>query len=272
MATYAIGDVQGCYDQLRQLLDLINYDQSKDSLWFCGDLVNRGPKSLKTLRFIKSLPQENIVITLGNHDLGMLAIEYGGQLPPADHTMHDIFAAEDKHELYSWLRNQSLLHYAPELNATICHAGIYPLWELNQALNYASIVEKILQDDAAFQEFSKVLYGEHPTKLDINHSVYEQARFIINVFTRMRFLDLGGNLILSTKVSPNNNTNKQLIPWYLHPKRKAIPGMLFFGHWAALNGQCEVEHIFALDTGCVWGNCLTAICIEQQQKYQISCN
>ncbi len=262
MSTYCFGDIHGCYDELEKLLRIINYDCSKDQLWFVGDLVNRGPKSLEVLRLIKTLPNTKIV--LGNHDLHLLNFYY--KIVDFDAaTLENILTAPDGKELVEWLRMQPLLHYSQEHNCLLVHAGVYPAWNLAQSLTYAKEAENILHG-ANYLEFLKHMYGNQPTKWCDTLGDWERLRFIINAFTRMRLCDLAGNLEF------NYTGDIQAIPpgyfpWFKISWRKLQNTKILFGHWAALQGETSESNAIALDTGCIWGGSLTALRIEDNVRF-----
>lgn len=266
MATYAIGDLQGCFAPFEQLLTLIGYNEQYDQLLFTGDLVNRGPNSLKTLRFVRNLP--NAVCVLGNHDLTLLAAYYGVIQPKPHDTYQEILLADDVSELMHWLSQQPLLHHDRQKNYVLTHAGIYPLWSLAEAKIYAQAVENALKHNPL--KVLQTMFGNEPSKWEPGLQENERLRFIINAFTRMRFCDPQGNLDFTAKESvekpPLNHT-----PWFLYPKRVPIKEKLIFGHWAALNGQCNAPNIFAIDTGCVWGGSLTALHLEENRLHSVAC-
>ncbi len=266
MPTYAIGDVQGCLPPLLQLLDKINYEPTRDHLWFTGDLVNRGYHSLATLRFIKSLP--HTVIVLGNHDLALLAINHGSVNKHPKDTFDEILTAPDKDELLNWLKQQVFLHHDPMLGYALSHAGIYPLWDFALAQDLAKELQDCLQGSLC-DEYLSHLFGNEPSIWDDDLKGWERKRFITNAFTRMRFCKQSGELDLKAKGNPV--LHPELIPWYAFPTRKACKDRLIFGHWAALNAQNVSEDIIPLDSGCVWGNCLTAFCLETKQKVTVDC-
>lgn len=267
MATYAIGDVQGCFLQLRQVLELIHYDEAKDTLWFTGDLINRGPDSLATLRFISRLPS-NTISVLGNHDLALLAAAAGAIKPHPNDTYAEILSADDKDELLEWLRFRPLLHRDPQLNYTLTHAGIYPLWSLDKATALAKEVEHLLQGPK-HHEAMHAMFGDLPAMWRDSLTGWDRFRFIINAFTRMRFCDKSGTLDLGNKTEKPHH--EMLYPWFKVPDRKTQHDKLLFGHWAALKGQTNTPGVFALDTGCVWGNALTALCLETEQRFEVKC-
>lgn len=268
MATYAIGDVQGCYDKLLSLLEKIQF-KDHDILWFTGDLVNRGKRSLDTLRFVKSLGHRALMV-LGNHELGMLAIARGCEpFDPNKHTFEDILQAPDKEELLLWLEQQPLLHQDTDLNYTLVHAGIYPFWDLSLATQLAREVETCLQSPEK-QAFYAALYGNKPKVWDPKLSGHDRLRFIVNAFTRMRFCSMEGELELQTKESLQQPPSG-FLPWFSMPERRTKGLRILFGHWAALMGNCPEPNTFALDTGCVWGNCLTAMRLEDGQRFTVAC-
>jgi bis(5'-nucleosyl)-tetraphosphatase (symmetrical) len=264
VATYAIGDVQGCYDSLMALLDKIKYDDNQDTLWFAGDLVNRGPKSLKTLRFIKGLGDKAISV-LGNHDLHLLALYYNKSNAKKSDTLAATLNASDNEELMNWLRFQPLVHHDESLNALMVHAGIPPKWSAQKARKRSLEVEQFIQS-TDFKQFFKVMYGNRPDQWDKSLKGMERLRIIVNYFTRMRFCTQDGQLDLLTKEGLNHQP-KGFSPWF-ELDRKAKDTRLFFGHWAALEGQVDEDNVFALDTGCVWGGKLSAIRIEDETWFR----
>ncbi|MGV3739845.1 MAG: symmetrical bis(5'-nucleosyl)-tetraphosphatase [Gammaproteobacteria bacterium] len=264
MADYAIGDVQGCFDSLRYLLDKIQYNEREDRLWFVGDLVNRGPKSLEVLRFIKNLPIP-ARICLGNHDLHLLSLVYTDRrLQPYDPSLQQILDADDCEELCAWLTQQPLLHFDPDLNVVMVHAGIAPQWNLAEAQAYAKELEQVLNGPER-NHFLQNMYGNIPNAWSDESSGIKRLRLICNYFTRMRFCFVDGSLDLEYDGTVDK-APKDLYPWYETPNRQAISASLVFGHWAALAGQCFLPGIFALDTGCVWGGSLTALHLQDQRR------
>ena len=231
MAIYAIGDVQGCYDELRELLTHINFRSDRDQLWFCGDIVNRGPKSLKTLRFIKSL-EDNATTVLGNHDLHLLATAYDHKKPGRKDTLDKILQAKDAEELLDWLRHRPLLIHDTEKDVTLFHAGLHPAWTIKKALKLANEVEQILQGDDHVN-FYKHMYGDKPAAWSDSLSSWPRYRFITNILTRLRYCDKLGRPALNAKGAPGSQAN-HLIPWYEVPNRKTKDDTLIFGHWSTL--------------------------------------
>lgn len=264
MADYAIGDIQGCYDPFMKLLEKIQFDEKKDKLWLVGDLVNRGPQSLDVLRFVYRLPAVSLV--LGNHDLYLLHLLFNRTQNPKQHdTLDDILHAPDAEILGHWLRQQPLLHHDIHLNIVMTHAGIYPFWNLHEAKVYADFFSKQLQS-AQYAEVLMHLFGIQPNEWSPTLAGFDKLRFICNAFTRMRFCDENGRLMLSYK-GTISNAPPTLIPWFHVPYRKMLDETILFGHWAALQGQCDVLNIEALDTGCVWGNTLTALRIHDRKRF-----
>ncbi len=269
MATYVIGDVQGCYKPLQHLLEIIHFSPTSDTLWFCGDIINRGPDSLACLRFVKNLGTKAITV-LGNHDLALLVMAHGFLRPKAQDTFEAILKAKDKLDLINWLTEKPLLHHAPEHQVTLVHAGIYPLWTLSEAKEYAKEAETALQDKSQNKILFKNLFGNHPNCWSSGLPYLDRLRFIINSFTRMRVLTPDGKMNFSFK-GPSNKTPKGCYPWYKLSPLAITETNIIFGHWAALNGLCDNEKVQAIDTGCVWGNQLTAVCLETNKKFSVPC-
>lgn len=267
MSVYAIGDVQGCYDPLMALLDKLKFDPNQDQLWFTGDIVNRGPDSLKTIRFIKNLP--HCVCVLGNHDLHLLALAYGDAEAHKKDTLQAILEAPDRDELLTWLRHRPLLHHDPVLNFTMVHAGVPPQWNLTQAKIHAREVEFTLQG-TNYQSYFCHMYGNKPKLWNDTLSGYDRLRYITNAFTRMRYCNQEGKLKLKYKGTPGTQP-KGLIPWYLHPNRLTFGNRIVCGHWATLSVM-SAYNVYALDSGCIWGGALTALKLgEDPQHFETSC-
>jgi bis(5'-nucleosyl)-tetraphosphatase (symmetrical) len=267
VADYAIGDIQGCYDPLLRLLDHIDFNEREDRLWFVGDLVNRGPQSLAVLRFIKNLPLKPC-ITLGNHELHLLGSLFGGQpWKGHDDTIQEIIHAEDGEELGHWLRKQSIIHYAPELNYVMSHAGICPLWDLQQALTLGKELEAVLSSDQ-YAEYLQNMYGNEPGIWSDDLQGIDRWRVITNYFTRMRLCDDQGHLNFNYKEGITY-IPEGLYPWFEVPIRKQIQPEILFGHWAALMGHCSKPFIHALDTGCLWGGALTAMRLQDKLRFSV---
>lgn len=264
MSTYIIGDLQGCFDSLQALIQKIHFDPRADRLGFVGDLVNRGPKSLQTLRFIQQLKEPLIV--LGNHDLHLMALHFlrqthKGQFQHISHTLQAVLEAPDCETLIEFLLQKPFIQ--SEKNFLLVHAGIPPQWSIEQALQYASEAEKKMQENPV--TFFQNVYGNHPLVWDTNLTGWDRIRYIVNALTRMRFCDSRGTLELENKT--DLSTSKQFRPWFewITPNK-----IIFFGHWASLNGRCSNPRIFALDTGCAWGGTLTAIRAEDLKRVGVS--
>lgn len=269
MADYAIGDVQGCYDALQHLLDRIDFNDRVDRLWFVGDLVNRGPQSLAVLRWIRQLPIKPH-ITLGNHDLHLLSHLYGlSEWHNEDDTLQAILNADDREEIAAWLCQQSILVHDEDLQVVMSHAGIPPHFTLEAAKASASELETILSGEQC-RYFLKHLYGNDPNVWHDDLTSYERWRYLCNAFTRMRFCDADGHLMLSYK-GTLDQAPRGLYPWFSVPNRQSIDADIVFGHWAALAGQCPVPRIHAIDTGCFWGGSLTALCLQDKQRTATTC-
>jgi len=277
MSIYVIGDIQGCLNELKQLLKKIKFSADKDIIWFTGDLVNRGPKSLEVLRYVKSM-DENAVTVLGNHDLHMLAIVYGLQKQRPSDTFDAIIGARDKDNLMEWVAQQPLIHTDNSDRHVLVHAGIYPQWSISQAKIYAREVENILSGYRVI-EFLSNMYGNQPDVWESELTGWERLRFITNTFTRMRYCTQDAKLDLSSSVAPGKQS-KALVPWYTLRNKHAPPGEpadIFFGHWSTL-GLTNENGTHCLDTGCLWGGTLTALKISEREPdqpyryYQIDCN
>jgi bis(5'-nucleosyl)-tetraphosphatase (symmetrical) len=272
MATYAIGDVQGCFDELTELLTHIKFNSDRDQLWFCGDIVNRGPKSLKTLRFIRSL-EDNAITVLGNHDLHLLATAYEYKKPGRKDTLDNILQAKDSPELLDWLRHQPLVFHDEEKDVTLLHAGTHPDWTINKTLELANEVEQILQSDQHIN-FYKAMYGNKPTTWNDSLSGWPRYRFITNILTRLRYCDKFGRPALNEKGAPGSQA-KHLMPWYEVPDRKTKDDTIIFGHWSTLPhaGRKAINNTYAIDSGCLWGGYLTAmqVGIKKVKYIRIRC-
>jgi bis(5'-nucleosyl)-tetraphosphatase (symmetrical) len=263
MAQYAIGDVQGCYDPLRRLIDKIKFDPSKDKLWFVGDLVNRGPKSRRTLRFVKSLGDAAISV-LGNHDLHLLALAHDVKFKKAHFdSLYKILGSKDADELLEWLRMQPLAHYDKKLNTIMVHAGIPPQWTVKKTLRRAAEVEAALRADD-YDSFLDNLYGNKPDKWSGKLTGYKRLRFIVNALTRMRMLDSDGRIDF-THTGPPTKAQKGLTPWFVAPGARWAGTRIVIGHWSAL-GLIVNKDLIAVDTGCVWGRQLTAVKLTGKPK------
>lgn len=272
MATYIIGDLQGCFDSLQALLKQIHYKPKRDQLWFVGDIINRGPQSLECLRFVKKLHQKGRAqIVLGNHDFYLLAAACGIDKKQSKFdTLDDILNAKDRDELIDWLRKQPLLIQHPTESAVMVHAGIPPQWTIEQAIQYAREVEQVMQSED-WQEFiSQHLFGSKTKQWHEDLSGWERLRYIVNAFTRMRYCDPDGTLDFDLKTPPEDNTHPSHQAWFVHKNRRNKDTEIYFGHWSTL-GVVDAYHVHSTDTGCLWGGKLTAFCLEDQQRHTYQC-
>ena len=254
MSVYAIGDVQGCYDALCRLLDKLKFDPGQDQLWFCGDLVNRGGQSLAVLRLIHSI-RRACVVTLGNHDLHLLAVSYGlGRGDRINAEFQQIFQANDSNTLLDWLLQQPLMHTDRERGYAMVHAGIPPNWDIETAQVCARELEIELRGPD-YRDFFKTMYGNRPAVWSPKHQRKARLRSIVNNFTRLRFCDRRGP----------GSQRRGFYPWFEAPERKPLDLTIIFGHWAAL-GYRRQSGFIALDSGCVWGGKLSAIDLDQPDR------
>jgi bis(5'-nucleosyl)-tetraphosphatase (symmetrical) len=261
MAIYAIGDLQGCYDPFRMLLDDLRFDPDRDTLWLVGDLVNRGPKSLKTLRFVKSLGK-SVVSVLGNHDLHLLALASGRKQPSTRfRTLQKTLNASDRDELIHWLRHRPLAHYDESLDTLLVHAGTHPEWTARKTLARAAEVEAVLQSNA-HKKFLGAMYGNSPRAWSGKLKGHDRLRFIVNCLTRMRMMTTKGRLNFAHSGSPFR-ARKNLVPWFDVENAAWRGTRVVFGHWSAL-GLVVLPDYVCLDTGCIWGRQLTAVRLDKR--------
>ena len=266
MATYAIGDIQGCYDELQRLLERLNFSETRDQLWFVGDLVNRGPKSLEVLRLVKSLGDAAVTV-LGNHDLHLLALAHGNPKHKHSSNLNDVLGAPDRDELIHWLRHRPLLHRDKKLAFSMIPAGLPPQWTMKTARACAREVENVLRGDQHVEYFLG-MYGNEPRIWDQDLQGMARWRFITNCFTRLRFCAPDGSLQLQRKGAPDSDTHKH-VPWFAHPQRASRKKRILFGHWSTLGFNAS-HNTWALDTGCLWGGKLTALRIDPH-GFQLPC-
>lgn len=270
MSTYAIGDIQGCLPALECLLDKISFRPGRDRLLLVGDLVARGPDSLGTLRRLHAMG-DDVQAVLGNHDLHLLALAHGRKPRRGkDADLLQILEARDGPELLDWLLQFPLLHREPAFNAVMTHAGIPPLWSLEEAERRAQEVAEVLQSGNR-QRFFDHMYGNDPAGWHDDLEGPARWRVITNHFTRMRFVNQAGELELTIKGEASAPPHGYF-PWFLHPQRKLRDVRILFGHWAALAGQVEDPMIEALDHGCVWGGQLSALRLEDLSLFSCECN
>lgn len=268
MATYAIGDIQGCFRPFMQLLEAIPFHEQSDTLWLTGDIVNRGPQSLEVLRYVKQLPARTRIV-LGNHDIHLLAIMAGVRQQHAGDTLTAILDAPDRLELQDWLRQQPLMVTDRELGYVMVHAGLFPFWRIEQAEKLAREIEAFLQGDDWHLQV-KEMFGNEPALWRDDLQGAERIRCCINYFTRMRYCTADGRLDLAFK-GPEAEPASGLIPWFALPGRQNADMKIIFGHWASLRGHVKAPKVYALDTGCVWGEQLTAMRLEDGMLFSVGC-
>ena len=262
MAIYAIGDVQGCCDELERLLARLRIDPDRDELWFVGDLVNRGPRSLDTLRLVRNLGNLATVV-LGNHDLHLIALAFGNRSRAKARELTDVLDAPDGPQLVDWLRHRPLAYYRPELNTLMVHAGVPPQWDPLLTIKLAREVEQVLRGRHC-AEYIKDLYGEQPSQWSPGLAGQDRLRFITNCLTRMRYCTTDGTLDLEANGPPGSQPDG-LHPWFELPGRQTAMVRLVFGHWASL-GLVQRDNLLGIDTGCVWGRKLTAVRLDGPAK------
>jgi bis(5'-nucleosyl)-tetraphosphatase (symmetrical) len=261
MATYAIGDIQGCGDEFEILLERLRFDPSHDQLWLVGDLVNRGPRSLDVLRKVKSLGDAAIAV-LGNHDLHLLAVALAGKRTKAQDTLQPILAAPDRDQLLAWLRHRPLLHHDSALNYTMLHAGLPPQWDLDQALACARELETALRDPDHGLALLGEMYGNQPSIWSDDLLGMDRLRFITNCLTRLRYCRADGHLELAFK-GGIEDAPAHAIPWFRVPGRRSRDLRIVCGHWSTL-GYHQGDGVLSIDTGCVWGQKLCAVRLDRQ--------
>ncbi|HEX9475003.1 MAG TPA: symmetrical bis(5'-nucleosyl)-tetraphosphatase [Steroidobacteraceae bacterium] len=261
MARWAIGDVQGCCAELEELLARLRFKADRDLLWFTGDLVNRGPQSLATLRLVSALA-DNAVVVLGNHDLHLLAAAHlpGHKLRRSD-TLDEVLAASDRDRLLGWLIERPLAHYDRAHQDLLVHAGLVPQWDAQQAARLAGEVARALRHDP--RALLESMYGDQPDQWDEALSGTARLRFIINVLTRIRVCTAGGRIDLRQKGTPGE-AQPPWQPWFAVRGRASAATRIVFGHWSAL-GYYRAEGLLGLDTGCVWGGALTAVNLDEPE-------
>lgn len=287
MAVYAIGDVQGCVVALEEMLDKLRFDPHRDQVWLTGDLVNRGPHSLETLRLVKGLGGGAVTV-LGNHDLHLLAVAAGAREARPGDTLDAILRAPDRDELLDWLRRRPLIHFdkraALGRKTLLVHAGVYPGWRKKEAAARAAEVENLLRGRGGpgesggaggdYRRFLRAMYGRAPAKWRDAEALdrWQRARFITNAFTRMRYCAAAGDLDFAHTGRPGEQP-PGLLPWFEHPRRKCRKWRVVFGHWSSLNFM-RGRDVIGLDSGCIWGRALTAVRLDGEragQHWQVKC-
>ena len=265
MATYVIGDVQGCFSALQALLAHIRFDAAVDCVWFVGDLVNRGPQSLEVLRFTRALgARANSV--LGNHDLHLLAVAAGVRAAGPRDTLAPILTAPDREELLDWLRQRPLLHRHGDW--ALVHAGLLPQWDIAQAVTAATALESIIRTGTRAD--LGALFGNTPDRWRDDLAESARWRLSLNAFTRLRYCDAEGRIDFSHKGAPGSQ-RAGLMPWFEVPTRRCVGMRIAFGHWSALPAG-RYGDVVALDSGCVWGRALSALRLEDAALFAITCD
>ncbi|MEM6639346.1 MAG: symmetrical bis(5'-nucleosyl)-tetraphosphatase [Pseudomonadota bacterium] len=261
MALYAVGDVQGCYDALRRLLDRLDFDDQRDRLWFCGDLVGRGPRALRVLRFVKSLGDAAVTV-LGNHDVNLIDCARTGRKPRAADRLARVLASRDCDDLIDWLATRPFAHEDRGRRAVLVHAGVPPGWTRRQLMRRASKLARSWQD-----EFIGDLRTPCALTWKTSLNGLQKRRFTLNALTRMRYCDANGALNFSAKGPPDAYDNS-VQPWYRFLHDDWRDRQIYFGHWSAL-GDADSLQVTSLDTGCVWGRSLTAVKVPKKPRRQI---
>jgi bis(5'-nucleosyl)-tetraphosphatase (symmetrical) len=266
LATYAIGDIQGCFASFLALLERCAFDPAHDRLWLVGDLVNRGPRSLETLRFVRDLGTSAVTV-LGNHDLYLLMLAEGFGKRSKDDTLDEILTAPDCDELLDWLRQQPLCHV--EGGFCLVHAGLLPQWTAVEARRLATEVEQALRAPS-YREFMANMWGSEPAFWSDDLEGWSRLRVIVNAMTRMRFCSPEGVMEFRTK-GELADAPAGYMPWFQVPGRRSADAVLVTGHWSALGLKIE-PNLLALDSGCLWGRHLTAVRLEDRAVFQVDCS
>jgi bis(5'-nucleosyl)-tetraphosphatase (symmetrical) len=265
MTTYAIGDIQGCFDEFEKLMALLNFDRKIDQLWLVGDLVNRGPQSLETLRYVRELGSSAAVV-LGNHDLHLLAVAEGLAKPRSDDTLGEVLAASDRDSLLEWLRHRPMIHRDGQ--HVLVHAGLLPQWSVGKAVELAAEVEQALRGPR-FRDFLAALYGSKPDRWADNLHGMDRLRVVVNALTRLRFCTPNGVMEFASK-GEIRDAPAGYLPWFEVPGRQSADATIVCGHWSALGLRLD-EGLLAIDSGCVWGGKLSAVSLDDGRLFQVDC-
>jgi len=263
MSHYVIGDIQGCYAEFAQLLDMIAFDPSSDRVWLVGDLVNRGPDSLSVLRRVKSLGTAATTV-LGNHDLHLLIVAAGHRAPHRRDTLSPVLEAPDRDELLDWLRRRPLVVLEGDL--LLVHAGLLTSWTPAEAVMLSGEVETVLAS-SAYDDFLQELYGDEPARWDPGLTGNDRLRVIVNACTRLRFCSADDVMELKEKRGPEHSP-PGFAPWFAHPERKSAGVTVLCGHWSTLD-LAFAPNMMMLDSGCVWGGTLTAVRLDDARVFQV---
>jgi len=264
MATYAIGDIQGCYDEMVELIALLGFDAARDRLWFVGDLVNRGPGSLETLRFVRRLGDAAVTV-LGNHDFHLLRLAAGFGKEHRDDTLRRVLDAPDRDELVEWLARRPLAHR--EGRWLMIHAGLVPQWSADRVLELAREVEAVLASETRRSAFLDALYGDRPDRWDDSLEGFDRWRVIVNVLARLRFCDADGRMEFREKrgaaFAPEG-----MRAWFAQPGRASADHTVICGHWSTQE-LTLAPNVMMLDSGCLWGGTLTAVRLDDGRVFQV---
>lgn len=269
---YVIGDLQGCFASLEQLLTKVGFREGVDQVYLLGDIINRGPQSLECLRWAAHTP--HVTSVLGNHDLHLLAVATGNERyhKPSD-TLLPILNAPDCDSLLDWLRHRPLLIHLADVKSTLVHAGIVPQWSLAQAQHWAKTIEQRLQASDWRSFVHQHLYGNHPAHENEAEDELGQLRYAINNFARMRLCQADGRLEFKHKLSPHS-APEGYAPWFSWPRVDDSCGRILFGHWSTLHQDTHLQphpNAICLDSGCLWGKSLSLICLETNELTRIDC-
>lgn len=271
MATYAIGDLQGCYDEFMALRRAVDFDPQHDKLWLTGDLVNRGPNSLAVVREVMALGSA-VITVLGNHDLHLLALAcLPDRAPRRKDTLDEILAAPELDAIIDWFRCQKLFHYDEDLGIAMVHAGVPAQWSVPETAARAAEVETALRDGASARAFLAAMYGDQPSVWRDDLRGIPRLRLITNYLTRMRYCDSDGRLNLSEKGAPDV-VNANVRPWFAATDRRTADIAVVFGHWSTLRmsaTECAAHNVYPLDTGAVWGDSLTAMRLDDRTLFSV---
>jgi len=266
MSTYAVGDIQGCYEEFARLLDEVDFRTDRDQLWLLGDLINRGPDNLSVVRRVMKMGDAAVTV-LGNHDLHFLAVHRGGHTANRGDTFSDLLESSRVDDISEWYRHQKLVHRDKALGYAMAHAGIPHLWKIRQTLDLAGEVEEVIRGPSC-EHFFQNMYGNVPDHWEEGWDGMERWRIITNYLTRMRLIDCHGTLDFSHKGALEDAPDG-FLPWFRLRAERPLKQKLLFGHWAALEGHTGDDRIIGLDTGCVWGRSLSALCLEDGRMTQI---
>ncbi|MBU1236583.1 MAG: symmetrical bis(5'-nucleosyl)-tetraphosphatase [Gammaproteobacteria bacterium] len=269
MATYAIGDIQGCHAELTRLLDYLGFSRSRDRLWLVGDLVNRGPDSLAVLRFVRGLGESAITV-LGNHDLHLVMQSEGHGKVSREDTLAEVLAAPDRDELIAWLRGLPLFHVEDEY--AMVHAGLLPQWDIAQAMALSDEANAALVA-SNYRDFLANMWGSEPDTWRDDLAGWDRLRVVVNAMTRLRFCTPEGAMEFRAPGAkgPPDRGPAGCLPWFEVPGRRSAGDMVICGHWSALGFRRE-KNLLALDSGCLWGGCLTAVRLEDRRVFQLPCS